>query len=527
MTAVEPLLPAPPRWYEQPLERLTASPARARLLTWLLPTMVTVLAAVLRLWQLDRPDDIGQFDETYYVKDAWTLLNLGYEGTWPSDGTERFLAGDVDSYSDEGSFIAHPPLGKWIIALGMLALGPETGWGWRLTTALVGTAAVLVLILVGRALTGSMMFGSLAGFFLAIDGLGIVMSRTAMLDGSVMLFVLLGVWFVILDRARTQPRILAGWRDVDDARWGPVLWNRPWVLAAGAAFGATAAVKWSGLYVLAAFGVYLVVTDALLRRRLGVPMWPADAVLRQGPVTFVLLVPVAMVLYLVSWTGWLVTDGGYDRHAADGSPATGLWGWVPLALQSLWRYHQAIYGFHIGVTGDHAYASPAWQWPLLARPTAMYYRGTAVGEDGCTAPSGCVEAVSSIPNPLLWWAGVLAVLYLAVRYVLRRDWRHALMLTAIGATYVPWLLYPERTTFQFYTVVILPFLLLALTFALRDLAAPRADDPIRRTAGQWVVILFVVVAAAVSAWYYPVWSGMTVSYDFWRLHFSTISPSWV
>jgi dolichyl-phosphate-mannose--protein O-mannosyl transferase len=41
------------------------------------------------------------------------------------------------------------------------------------------------------------------------------------------------------------------------------------------------------------------------------------------------------------------------------------------------------------------------------------------------------------------------------------------VLVGIAATWLPWLMYPERTVFQFYTIVIWPFLLLALTFALR------------------------------------------------------------
>ena len=47
------------------------------------------------------------------------------------------------------------------------------------------------------------------------------------------------------------------------------------------------------------------------------PFWLTGAVLKQGPVTFLLLVPVAVAVYLASWTGWLVTDGGYYRHWAD------------------------------------------------------------------------------------------------------------------------------------------------------------------------------------------------------------------
>jgi len=240
--------------------------------------------------------------------------------------------------------------------------------------------------------------------------------------------------------------------------------------------------------------------------------------LRQALPAFLSLVPVAFVVYLGSWTGWLVTDGGYDRHVADASPATGFWSWVPLPLQSLWRYHQEMYAFHVGLTTPHSYASPAWQWPFLIRPTSMFWEQTASGKSGCTAASSCVQAISSIPNPLIWWACVAAVVYLLYAFVVRRDWRYALVLTGVAATYVPWLLYPERTIFQFYTIAILPFLVIALAFALKAIAgAPDAPNH-RRTAGQRVVLVYLVVVTLLSAFWYPVWTAMDVPYDFWRLH---------
>ena len=41
------------------------------------PLAVTLLAAFLRLWHLGKPHAFA-FDETYYAKDAWSLLHLGY-----------------------------------------------------------------------------------------------------------------------------------------------------------------------------------------------------------------------------------------------------------------------------------------------------------------------------------------------------------------------------------------------------------------------------------------------------------------
>lgn len=538
MTVVEPLLPesldppARPRWWELRLLWLR-EPRAQRVYAWLAPLLVVLLAAVLRFVDLGHPH-VLVFDETYYVKDAWTLLQRGHETAWPSKFDPEFVSGDVMGFLSTPSFVVHPPLGKWIIALGLAVFGPESGFGWRATTALVGTAAVFLLFLVGKRLSGSTTVGVVAAFLLAIDGLGIVMSRVALLDDSLMFFVLLAFWFVLKDRERTRDRILdtvaarAAARDGADPRpvpWGPVLWNRPWIIAAGAAAGAACAVKWSGLYVLAGLGIYLVVSDMLARRQAGVGFWPTDAVFRQGPVTFLLFVPVALVVYLASWTGWLVTDTGYSRHVADDSPAQGFWAWVPLAFQSLWRYHVAMYDFHVGLTSAHAYESPAWSWPLLTRPTWMYWDLTQQGVDGCTSPGGCAESISSVPNPIIWFGGVAAVLWLVYRFAVTRDWRFGFILTGVAVTYVPWLLYPERTIFQFYTIAILPFLLLALAFALREIAGVPGSPPERTQTGRWVVVVFLGVAVLVSAFFYPVWVGWEVPYDFWRLH--NWMPSWV
>lgn len=525
-----PLLPrARPSLYDRFTLRLEQDERALRLYRWLAPTLVVLLAAALRLWNLGAAHDLmNQFDETYYVKDAWTLSQLGYEAAWPRDANDRFLSGETGIFTTEPAFVIHPPLGKWIIALGMMVLGPENGWGWRLTTALLGTAAVLLLMLIAKRLTGSTTFATVAGLLMAVDGLAISMSRVALLDTPLTFFVLMGFLFVLLDRDRTMTRIAetvaARFEDGEPPTWGPLLWNRPWILAAGAALGAACAIKWSGAWVLAGLGIYLVVTDALARRRAGVQLWPTDAV-RQGAVTFVLLVPVALVVYLASWTGWLVTDGGYDRHAADAEPATGFWSWVPMSLQSLWIDHTTMLNAASQISSPHAYSSPAWQWPLLLRPTNMYYQHDALGVDGCAAVNGCSQVVSSIPNPLVWYAGVAAVLYLAYRFIVERDWRYAFVLTGIAVTYVPWLFFPERTIFQFYTVLVLPFMLLALTFALRDITGPRHADAYRRHTGQRLVIVFLVVALALAAFWYPVISAMNVPYDFWRLH--NWLPTWV
>ncbi len=492
---------------------------------WLVPSALTLLAGLLRIVGLGHPHELV-FDETYYVKDAWTLLHLGYEGTWPEGANESFLAGDTDVYSADASFVVHPPLGKWIIALGLAVFGADSGWGWRISTAVVGTLLVPLLSLVARRLTGSIAVAGVAGLLLAIDPLAVAMSRVALLDGILALFVLLGFSFLLRDVQETRDRVL---RDQTEA-WGPVVWARPWLLAAGAAFGAATAVKWSGMYVIAGVGIGLVVLDALWRRRAGVREWYFSAILRQGPVTFLLLVPAAAVVYLLSWSGWLVTTGGYDR-ASDANP-----------LVALWNYHQAVYGFHVGLSASHPYASPAWQWPLLLRPTAMWLTRPEVGTTTCAWSTDCIGVIGSIPNPVVWYAGIAAALFLVWLLIRTRDARFGFPLAGIAVTYLPWLLYPERTVFQFYTVVMLPFVVLGLAVALQHLTRSRQPDLLpfptdaevafateaadrERRAWRIAAAVFLAVAVVVGAFYLPLALGIVEPFPLWQLH--NWLPSWV
>lgn len=504
---------------------LLRTPRRRALWYWGGPIAVTLLAAVLRFWNLGTPQALV-FDETYYVKDAWTLLANGYESAWPEGANEDFNRGDTEVFSDDPAYVVHPPLGKWMIGLGMALFGADSAFWWRASTALAGVVAVLAMTMVGRILFRSTTLAVIAGFLFAVDGNAIVMSRVGLLDNWLMLFALLGFWFVLLDRSRTSARfdsLLAAARERgDEPASGPVVWARPWVVAAGIAFGAAIAVKWSGLYFLAAVGVYLVLVDALARRRAGLPFFVLGAAVKQGPATFLLLVPAAAATYLASWTGWLVTSGGYYRDWADqpGNAATGFWSWVPHPLQSLWHYHQAAYSYHVGVRSEHPWEANPLTWPLMLRPTNMYIADA----EGCGGADACVASIIGIANPLIWWAAMLASLYLVYRFARYREWQAGAVLLGVGAGYLPWLLYVERTVFHFYTIAYQPYVILALVYVL-GLVLGRPDDPRwRRQQGIATVAVYLSVVTAVSVFFFALWAAIPVSAEFRQLHFWL--PGW-
>ncbi|CAN5212955.1 phospholipid carrier-dependent glycosyltransferase [soil metagenome] len=513
------------RWWG----RMLGSPLRQKLWYWGGPIAVTLLGAVLRLWNLGQPSALV-FDETYYVKDAWTLLHLGYESGWPAEPDPAFNSGQVDGYNENGSFVVHPPLGKWIIASGLAVFGAQDGLGWRISTALVGILAIFVLAMIARTLTRSTLLATIAGGLFAIDGHAIVMARTALLDNSVMFLCLLGFWAVLLDRGHSANR-LAEWMSRRTATgrstdWGPALWWRPWLLAAGLAFGLASAVKWNGLYFLAFFALYTLVVDALARRRAGVTFWWSGTLFRQAPASFLLTVPIALVAYLVTWTGWFVSEGGYYRHYADDEvyQAKGFFSWVPALVQSFWHYQQGVYQYHVGENSPHGYAANPLGWLLMLRPTAFYYVGQGQGESGCTAVGGCAQYITSIANPIIWWAAVAACGYLLYRLIRRREWQVGLVLMGIAAGYLPWLLYTGRTVFQFYTIAFEPYLILGLVIVIGLILGRPGDPAWRRLSGIRLIAVFVGLCTLVSAFFYPIWTGMQVPVPFVQLHYWL--PSW-
>ncbi len=504
---------------------------------WGGPLLVALVAGALRFWKLDQPHAVI-FDETYYAKDAWALVNQGYEGSWPKD-VDKLILKDPSSVpipTDPG-YVVHPPVGKWVIGFGEQLFG-FTPFGWRFMVAVLGTLSVLMLCRIGRRLFRSTFLGCLAGLLLAVDGLHFVMSRTALLDLIVMFFVLAAFGCLVVDRDHARRRLAAA-LPVDeegvlrpDARIAETsrLGWRPWRLAAGVMLGLAFATKWNGLYVLAAFGLMTVLWDVGARRTAGAAK-PYLAVLRRDLVpAFVSTVPVAIVTYLVSWTGWIVTDKGYYRNWAATEGRDSGWSWLlPDWLRSLWHYETQVYDFHVGLTSGHTYESNPWSWLVLGRPVSYFYEE----QTGCqeSATGKCAAEVLAIGTPLLWWLACVALAYVVWRWLLRRDWRAGAIACGVAAGWLPWFFYQERTIFLFYAVVFVPFLCLAVTMLLGAIIGPAAGkgtraelglttaDPTgerRRTLGAIAAGVLVLLIIWNFIYFWPLYTGTSIPEDLWR-----------
>ena len=142
-----------------------------------------------------------------------------------------------------------------------------------------------------RRMTSSNLLGTIAGFLLAIDGVAIVLSRTALLDGKLAFLVLAAFGALVLDRDAP-----AGWAGTQPAAVA---------VGGGGGLGLACGVKWSGLWFVVAFGPLDGLLDLGIRRqRRGAQRSAADT--RAGPAIPAALVipPIAFLTYLATWYGW-------------------------------------------------------------------------------------------------------------------------------------------------------------------------------------------------------------------------------
>ncbi|GAA4569642.1 dolichyl-phosphate-mannose--protein mannosyltransferase [Planotetraspora kaengkrachanensis] len=508
-------------------DRLVPPMPGSRLWGWLGPLIVAVFGGILRFDRLGTPNAVV-FDETYYAKDAFSTITHGVERQFVDGADALMLGGNTQIFKtcapaeQCGAFVAHPPLGKWMIGIGEWLFG-LTPFGWRFMAALVGTASLFILARVARRLTRSTLLGCLAGFLLALDALHFVLSRTALLDVFLMFWVLAGFACLVVDRDRGRERLVDWYQSSAVTAPWPRLGLRPWRLAAGLCLGAALATKWTGAFFILAFTIMALLWDAGARRAIGLPRPYRTAWRLDWPLGVAWTVAVPVVTWVASYAGWFATDKGWGRNWEQATSN----GWAFFVFDSLrsWMgYQDQVLGFHEGLTVHHDYQSWPWQWPLLLRPVSFHYQ-TPTG--GCGADM-CSSAVLATGTPVIWLGALGALLALIVWYFSTRDWRAGAVLGAYLAGWLPWFYFAmadHRTMFLFYALPMVPFMILAIVLAAGLIIGPVGASARRRVTGTSVVGAFALLALVNFWWLSPVLTATTISYQDWL--WRMIPRSWI
>jgi dolichyl-phosphate-mannose--protein O-mannosyl transferase len=410
------------------------------------PILIAIASFVLRIFNLGSPKGLV-FDEVYYVDGARDLLEYG-----------------VEVNGSDPEFIVHPPVGKWLIASGIKLFG-DNEFGWRFASAVIGTLLILVFARLIHVIFYSPLLTALGASLMALDGLLLVHSRTALLDLFLTFFTLVGV----------------------------LLWHRNRHVWAGIAFGLAIGCKWSAIYFVAIIGL-VAVYRVLIEHDIKKSIKPIAAKFAQYG-----LLPV--FVYALTWTGWFISDRGWSRQ------------WSDNPLVSWIHYHSEMLTFHTGLTSTHPYQANPWSWLIMGRPTSFFYDAPK----GCSSEN-CAQEVLALGTPILWWVGTIAIAVVVGYWIKslinhRVDAAANLVVLGLVAGYLPWFAMQQRTVFSFYAIIIEPFLILAIVYCAKLLL----DSHLKPVVSQSIVGGIFAAIVICFVFFFPLFTGQVITYEDWNL----------
>ncbi len=421
-------------------------------------TFFIVLASFLiRVIRLDIPHD-WSFDEVYHAlsAEAYALNDpRGYEWWNPSP---KDLAWEW----------LHPPIGKLLMAgsIKLFAkpyipesksapLDAATTFAWRFPGTIFAALTVWLLIKFGKEMFGSFWIGAVAGALYALDGLSFVQSRTGMNDIYVTFFVAFSFYRLYLFLSQYPRRKLI---------------NLLWL---GIATGFGVSTKWTGFYVVGI--IFLWVTTFLLKK--------ADwRNIVWAPILVGLL---PALIYFFSYGQWWLQGHTWKQFM---------------------ELHQQIWWYQTGLKATHDYQSPALSWPILMRPVWFYVKYEDVVKDG--AKQLYIGNIYSMGHPLIWWAGLVAIIYV-FKQVIQRIWKSTksapvlpflIIATGYLGMFLPWAFSP-RIMFMYHYLPSVPFLCLALAYSLYQLKRTGST-------GKTAVNVYLVLVGLLFIYFYPHWSAL-------------------
>lgn len=398
------------------------------------------------------------FDEIYHARTAYEMIHhlYCYENT-------------------------HPPLGKAIMAVGILIFG-MCPFGWRFMGTLFGVLMIPIIYNFAKKFFGETWICIVTTLLFTFDFMHFVQTRIATIDVFVTLFIMLSYYFMycytklnFYDTPLKKTFIPLG--------------------LCGIAMGLSWASKWTGIYSSAGLCVIFFIqmykrfreyqyagknidgsTDGISHKYISdnfVKMFVKTIVFC---CIFFIVIPV--IIYILSYIPF---NDGTDRTLITK---------VIEAQKTMFNYHSAL-------KDTHPYSSTWYQWPIMYKPMWYY--------SGITADN-LREGISAFGNPLVWWAGIPAFIYML--YLIYKDKDKKAIFLTLGylSQYAPWLMV-TRTVFIYHYFPSVPFVTVMLGYSFYKIVQKNPKTK------KWVFV-YTVAAIVLFAMFYPVLSGypITISY---------------
>ena len=385
------------------------------------------------------------FDEVYHGRTAYEFIHgiTAYETT-------------------------HPPLGKIIMTIGIRIFGMNP-FGWRFMSAILGIALVPLMYLFSKKLFKDTFIASVTSGLLCFDFMHFTLSRIGTIDIFIGFFILLMYYFMydyytmsFYDTSLKKTFIPLG--------------------LCGISMGLGIATKWTGVY--AALGLAFLFFWVLFQRfseyRYGNDKSITKKIFQNNIIQtiifcliFFILIPAA--IYVLSYIPFI--DGTGNNNI------------VTKSLNNI----KFIFSYHSNLTDVHPASSSWYEWPFINRPI-LY--GSAV------LAKTKASVVNCLGNPLIWWTGAFAIIYMFNLWFKHKDKKAAFLCISYSAQLIPWI-FVQRSTFIYHYFGCTLFMIMMIGYSMQKLMAKNKDM-------KKIILAYCFLTTIVFIAFYPVISGYPV-----------------
>ncbi len=414
--------------------------------------------------------DNALFDEQHLVPKISTYLNSSYFDEIYHARTAMEFINKEPVYET-----THPPLGKTLISLGIQLFG-KTPFGWRFVGTLFGVLMIPFIYLFAKSMFDSTKWAVFAAFIFSFDFMHYTQTRIATIDTYVTFFII-GMYFFMYLYYRMNFFKYPLWKTFLP------------LLLSGIFMGLAISSKWQGVYAIAGLAFIFFYTlfmrykeykNTQINQRNQLYFKKKTIITLCSCVGFFIIIP--LIIYCLSYIPYLEANGA---HGFENS------------VRTIINNQLGMFSYHSTLGETHYFSSWWYEWPFITRPV-FYYAQTF----------GSLKAgISTFGNPVVWWSGLLALLFCCYKYFTTKDKTLLFLLIAFASQYVPWILI-TRITYIYHYFPSIPFLVLMITFIFANYIKKNTN---RRA------IIFAVSTFVLFVLFYPVISGMPVPIDYINL----------
>ncbi len=406
-------------------------------------------------------------DEGEIVPDEISYLNSTYFDEVYHARTAYEYVHDMDIYE-----WTHPPLGKLIISIPIRLFGMNP-FAYRLMGNIAGILMLAVIYILAKRLFGKTRIAFLAALLLAVDGMHFVQTRIATVDSYLVLFMMLSLLFM--------------YQYIQCTNKGNLSYKLINLLFSGIFLGAAMATKWNGAYMAVGLAV---IFFANLYSRLKAGLYFNNfkeqvPVIIGSCIVFFVIIPIG--IYLASYIPFFLRPEN-------------------TSLKDLWDLQVRMYHYHSDLVATHPFTSPWYLWPLDIKPV-WYYQGIV--------KEGYIASIAVFGNPIIWWSGILGMLYCIKEAFVERETKCLFLSIAILSVYLPYALV-GRIMFLYHYFPVVPLMILTLVGLLNVI-----DEKFKHL---HIIRWFSVVSILAFIFFYPIYAGVTIPR--WYATLTQWIPGW-